>query len=138
MIKIVLLTISFLFFILPVSAFALEEELIDTIIIDEPITQIKNFIQTPLNWIILFGAYIGIYISQAMRKDINYVEVFLYGTFTWIVILLIMTIGLNMLLLNYAFISPSIVLAVIMFIAYGFFDELLIVAIIGFLTTRKK
>lgn len=138
MIKIILLTISFLFLILPVSAFVLEEELINTIIIDDSITQMKNFIQTPLNWIILFGAYIGIYLSQAMRKKVSYVEIFIYGTITWVIILLIMTIGLNMLLLNYAFINPSMLLAFMMFITYGIFDELLIVAIIGFLTTRKK
>lgn len=137
MIKIILLIISFLFLISPVNAFSLEEQLISDIIIDEPLNQIITFLSFPLNWLILFGSYIGIYIAQLIKKDIDYNKIIIYGTITWVIILLIMTIGFNMLFLNYAFLSPSILLAFITFIIFGFFNELLIVAIISFFASKK-
>ena len=88
------------------------------LILEEPIKTITTLIKNPVNWLIFLGAYIGILIGMLLLKEINYANILLYGTLTWVLSLLLLIIGLN-LSLNYIFTSTSNILSFLTYIIYG-------------------
>ena len=85
----------------------------------EPIKTVTTLIKNPTNWLIFLGAYLGILISMLILPlKVNYADILLYGTLTWILSLLLLTIGLN-LSLNYIFTSISSILGFLTYVIYG-------------------
>ena len=104
----------------------LDEDLVETLILTEPIKTVTTFIKTPTNWLILIGAYIGILIGTLLTSKVNIPTILLYGTITWITILIITALGLNLFLLNYIFSSTSVLLATLNYTVYGILVSLII------------
>ena len=104
----------------------LDEELIEDIILTEPIKTVTTFIKEPVNWLILLGAYIGILIGTLLTSKVNIPTILLYGTITWIIVLILTALGLNLFLLNYIFSSTSVLLATLNYIIYGVLVSLVI------------
>ena len=100
----------------------LEEELpieLTKLILEEPIKTVTTLIKNPINWLIFLGAYVGVLIGMLILPlKVNYADILLYGTLTWILSLLLLIIGLN-LSLNYIFTSTSNILGFLTYTIYG-------------------
>ena len=97
----------------------IEEEFL-VLFTKDPIRTVTTFLSQPTNWLILLGAYIGVYIGMLLTfSKINYLTILFYGTITILIILIIAALGLNLLFLNIIFSSSSFILAFITYTFYG-------------------
>ena len=112
--------------IIKITESKLDEDLVESLILTEPIKTVTTFIKEPVNWLILLGAYLGILIGMLLTSKVNYPSIFLYGTITWIAVLILVTFGLNLFILNYIFSSTSILLATLNYTIYGILVSLFV------------
>ena len=97
----------------------IEEEFL-VLFLEDPIRTITTFLSQPTNWLILLGAYIGVYIGIFLTSSkVNYFTILFYGTIIILIILIIAALGLNLLFLNIIFSSSSFILAFITYTFYG-------------------